>query len=167
MLLPSIMLPCWAGWRHSRENVTPWLLPKEDNETRGKLRPDILIIEGLGSRIVPQENQTKYTKFINKILKKQRNSYQTSPSSNRKRRNKNILQKKLATGVKGGIWRKYSCSTHSACLLGVGGAMFKYTRVCQQTLEFHSMVTEWYKPVSTLLIRCASGGSSSQSLIYT
>ena len=29
------------------KRLPPWILPKVDNETRGKLRPDILIIEGL------------------------------------------------------------------------------------------------------------------------
>ena len=38
------------------KRLPPWILPKVDNETRGKLRPDILIIEGLDSTTVPQEN---------------------------------------------------------------------------------------------------------------
>ena len=38
------------------KRLPPWIQPKVDNETRGKLRPDILIIEGLDSTTVPQEN---------------------------------------------------------------------------------------------------------------
>ena len=49
------------------KRLPSWILPKVDNETRGKLRPDILIIEGVDSYTVPQENTTKYTKFINNL----------------------------------------------------------------------------------------------------
>ena len=47
------------------KRLPSWILPKVDNETRGKLRLDILIIEGLNT--VPQENTTKYFKFINNL----------------------------------------------------------------------------------------------------
>ena len=46
------------------KRLPPWILPKVDNETRGKLRPDILIIEGLDPNTVLQKNTTKYTKLI-------------------------------------------------------------------------------------------------------
>ena len=49
------------------KRLPPWILPKVDNETRRKLRPDILIIEGLDSNTVPQENTNKYAKFINNL----------------------------------------------------------------------------------------------------
>ena len=42
------------------KRLPPWILPKVDNETRMKLRPDILIIEGLDSNTAPQENTNKY-----------------------------------------------------------------------------------------------------------
>ena len=60
------------------KRLPPWIQPKVDNETRGKLRPDILIIEGLDSNTVPQENTRKYTKFINNqknILRKHENPH--------------------------------------------------------------------------------------------
>ena len=58
------------------KRLPPWIQPKVDNETRGKLRPDILIIEGLDSNTVPQENTTKYTKFMNNLkhIKENENS---------------------------------------------------------------------------------------------
>ena len=37
------------------KRLPPWILPKVDNETRRKLHPDILIIEGLDSNTVPLE----------------------------------------------------------------------------------------------------------------
>ena len=49
------------------KRLPPWILPKVDNETRRKLRPGILIIEGLDSNTVPQENTNKYAKFINNL----------------------------------------------------------------------------------------------------
>ena len=44
------------------KRLPPWILPKVDNETRRKLRPDILIIEGFDSNTVPQENTNKPVK---------------------------------------------------------------------------------------------------------
>ena len=52
--------------------LPPWLLPKVDNEARGcgKLRPDILIVEGLDSNTVPQpENIINHSKYINNLKK--------------------------------------------------------------------------------------------------
>ena len=43
--------------------LSSWILPNVDNETRGKLRPDIL---GLDSNTAPQENTTKYIHQIHK-----------------------------------------------------------------------------------------------------
>ena len=56
------------------KRLPPWLLPKVDNEARGKLRPDILIIEGLDSNTVPQPENiiTPNTSTTSKILKKAR-----------------------------------------------------------------------------------------------
>ena len=53
------------------KRLPPWILPKVDNETRGK-QPghpyDLdLIIEGLDSNTVPQENTNKYAKFTNNL----------------------------------------------------------------------------------------------------
>ena len=40
------------------KRLPPWILPKVDNETRGKLRPDILIKgEGPDSNTVPQDRK--------------------------------------------------------------------------------------------------------------
>ena len=49
------------------KRLPPWILPKVDNETRRKLRPDIHIIEGLDSNTVPQENTNNYAKCINNL----------------------------------------------------------------------------------------------------
>ena len=48
------------------KRLPPWIQPKVDNETRGKLRPDILIIEGLNSNTIPQENtiEVGYTGYL-------------------------------------------------------------------------------------------------------
>ena len=50
------------------KRLPPWLLPKVDNEARGKLHPDILIVEGLDSNTVPQlENRINYSNYINNL----------------------------------------------------------------------------------------------------
>ena len=54
------------------KRLPSWLLPKVDNETRGKLLPDIL--EGLDFNTVPQENKTKYTKILNNLQNMKENT---------------------------------------------------------------------------------------------
>ena len=133
---------CWAGCgpagRRSREKATPWILPKVDNETRGKLRPDILIIEGLDSNTVPLENTNKYAKFINNLKYIKENTkihiievgYTGDLSFIQKKEEKQEQHKKLVSLLKGEGWTIDENTLSRPIVLGVGGAMYIDTRAC-------------------------------------
>ena len=121
------------------KRLPPWLLPKVDNETRGKLRPDILIMEGLDSNTVPQqENPTKYSKFINNLKNIKETTimhiieagYTGDLSFIQKREEKLEQHKNLVALLKDEGWKIDENTMSKPIVLGVGGAMFTDTRKC-------------------------------------
>ena len=120
------------------KRLPPWILPKVDNETRRKLRPDILIIEGLDSNTVPQENTNKYAKFINNIKHIKENTkihivevgYTGDLAFIQKKEEKQEQHKDLVSLLRGEGWTIDEKTLARPIVLGVGGAMYKDTRAC-------------------------------------
>ena len=120
------------------KRLPPWILPKVDNETRRKLRPDILIIEGLDSNTVPQENTNKYAKFINNIKHVKENTkihivevgYTGDLAFIQKKEEKQEQHKDLVSLLRGEGWTIDEKTLARPIVLGVGGAMYTDTRAC-------------------------------------
>ena len=120
------------------KRLPPWILPKVDNETCRKLRPDILIIEGLDSNTVPLENTNKYAKFINNLKHIKENTkihiievgYTGDLSFIQKKEGKQEQHKNLVSLLRGEGWTIDENTLSRPIELGVGGAMHTDTRAC-------------------------------------